>query len=654
MACAGVNVMLSHVARGATVGLLGLEDPAGHAAGGWCGHTRGNGGGIGTARCIQRQGTASMAAALPHKVTWSLSNVALSRRKEWLSSGGGELSTRSKEIGAPPSQWFSAAVGGYDAELQLQLQRRGLPREGRQIGCAFSAFFLGETMRRGEEIAAIEGRRRRYYPSYFLGHCISDIGSRRGGKRSVSSRPGNSNKGETEARAAAAAAAAGAGGGGGGGGGGGEGATIDTDGPSVSASGKAKKALASTSPPPPLPPPSQPAADAPGDNNSETARPSRTNSSASSSSTFSSSSQSSASLSAISEAKTGATSSSQGVAMSARSIPPSPSSFPPKPPSPSSSSSSPSSPSPSGGLNAIPMSSANLVGTRTGLFRAPISGGVQSATSAHGLPSPALAVRNLIEQAKYAHLCTVMSRMHHRRRGYPFGSLVDFACDATGHPIFCLSPLAIHTRNLLSDPRSTLVVQIPGWSGLANARVTLFGDVHPLPVDDQARAQQLYLAKNLHGPSHQWGNFNFFRMDLISDIYFVGGFGTVAWVDYAEYASVRPDKIATTNAEDTLQSLNNKFSLYVKQLLKVDLCQEIDDAAIISIDGKGIDIRVRQGARFNIQRMAFETHVDSLDEATCELDRIIHRALLINHLDVEYTDDGELLVVPSSSSSSSS
>lgn len=39
-------------------------------------------------------------------------------------------------------------------------------------------------------------------------------------------------------------------------------------------------------------------------------------------------------------------------------------------------------------------------GTRAGLFRTPISGGVQSATSAHGLPRPALAVRNLMEQVK--------------------------------------------------------------------------------------------------------------------------------------------------------------------------------------------------------------------------------------------------------------
>lgn len=41
---------------------------------------------------------------------------------------------------------------------------------------------------------------------------------------------------------------------------------------------------------------------------------------------------------------------------------------------------------------------SNSSGSRAGLFRTPISGGVQSATSSHGLPHPAIAVRNLIEQ----------------------------------------------------------------------------------------------------------------------------------------------------------------------------------------------------------------------------------------------------------------
>ena len=44
---------------------------------------------------------------------------------------------------------------------------------------------------------------------------------------------------------------------------------------------------------------------------------------------------------------------------------------------------------------------------QTGLHKTPSSGGVQNATSRCDLPSPAVAVRNLVEQAQFAHLCTV-------------------------------------------------------------------------------------------------------------------------------------------------------------------------------------------------------------------------------------------------------
>lgn len=84
------------------------------------------------------------------------------------------------------------------------------------------------------------------------------------------------------------------------------------------------------------------------------------------------------------------------------------------------------------GLNGTPLTPATSSASRAGLFRTPISGGVHSATSAHDLPPPALAVRNLMEQARFAHLSTTMSKMHHRRAGYPFGSLVDFAPDPMG------------------------------------------------------------------------------------------------------------------------------------------------------------------------------------------------------------------------------
>ncbi|KAI3524884.1 hypothetical protein L1887_03552 [Cichorium endivia] len=264
-------------------------------------------------------------------------------------------------------------------------------------------------------------------------------------------------------------------------------------------------------------------------------------------------------------------------------------------------------------------------GARTGLFRTPISGGVQSATSVHDLPRPALAVRNLMEQARFAHMSTLMSRMHQRNEGYPFGSLVDFASDAMGHPIFSFSQLGIHTRNLLADPRCTLVVQIPGWSGLSNARVTIFGDVFPLPEDQQEWAHKQYIAKHQQAPSQQWGNFYYFRMQKISDIYFIGGFGTVAWVNVNEYECLQPDDITVDGSERNLKELNMIFSKPLKELLSSE--SEVDDVSLISIDSKGTDIRVRHGAQFSIQRLVFEEWhgIKTVEEAKAALRKLINR-----------------------------
>lgn len=38
-----------------------------------------------------------------------------------------------------------------------------------------------------------------------------------------------------------------------------------------------------------------------------------------------------------------------------------------------------------------------------------------------------------------------------------------------------------------------------------------------------------------------------------SDIYFIGGFGTVAWVDVKEYEAIQPDKIAVDGGEQYLK-----------------------------------------------------------------------------------------------------
>eukprot|EP00891_Asterochloris_glomerata_P005521 jgi/Astpho2/5521/Aster-02785 len=260
-----------------------------------------------------------------------------------------------------------------------------------------------------------------------------------------------------------------------------------------------------------------------------------------------------------------------------------------------------------------------------GLQRGPLSGGVKNATLRYDLPSPAVAVRNLVEQAQFAHLCTTMSNMHHRRAGYPFGTLVDFACDGAGFPIFCLSPLAIHTRNIIEDPRCSLVVQMPGWTGLANARVTLFGDVYQLPREVQDTAREIFAQKHAADKNERWvsGNFGFFRMHRISDIYFVGGFGTVQWVDITEYTAVKPDNIVMASPNKTLAMLNDRFSEELRSLLSHPQRALVDDAVLISIDKLGADVRVRSGSDYSVERLGWENHVHTLEEATAEMQSIL-------------------------------
>ena len=47
-------------------------------------------------------------------------------------------------------------------------------------------------------------------------------------------------------------------------------------------------------------------------------------------------------------------------------------------------------------------------------------------------------------------------------------------------------------------------------------------------------------------------------MNIGSDIYFIGGFGTVAWVDVKEYEALQPDKIAVDGGEQNLKVLHFK------------------------------------------------------------------------------------------------
>jgi putative heme iron utilization protein len=116
--------------------------------------------------------------------------------------------------------------------------------------------------------------------------------------------------------------------------------------------------------------------------------------------------------------------------------------------------------------------------------------------------------------------------------GYPFGSLSPYALDAKARPIFLLSGLAIHSANLLADPRASLFVfaEAAETATAVAARLNVIGKVRPIDASERDEQRALYIAR--HPESAQWAEFGDFAFYVLEpeQMYFVGGFGVMGWV----------------------------------------------------------------------------------------------------------------------------
>ncbi len=157
-------------------------------------------------------------------------------------------------------------------------------------------------------------------------------------------------------------------------------------------------------------------------------------------------------------------------------------------------------------------------------------------------PTHAERARTLLHLERIATLST-LSR---KQPGFPFGSLMPYALDPAGRPIFLISTMAMHTQNLKADPRASLFLTQPAPDGdvLGAARLTLLGHVTQIPDQEKPQARDLYL--RAHPASQYWADFTdfaFFRLEPI-DLYYVGGFGVMGWVSAPDLAAAAPDPLA--------------------------------------------------------------------------------------------------------------
>ena len=171
-------------------------------------------------------------------------------------------------------------------------------------------------------------------------------------------------------------------------------------------------------------------------------------------------------------------------------------------------------------------------------------------------PRPSLAeqARTLMHVGRVG----MLSTLSERHPDWPFGSVMPYGLDNRGRPTFLISTLAMHTRNLLRDPRASLLVaeERAREDPLGSARLTLLGSVAEVPDADLAAVREGYLKR--HPQSEMWvdfGDFAFYRMDIVEP-YYVGGFGVMGWVTADDYRAAEADPLADL-APSVIGHMNN-------------------------------------------------------------------------------------------------
>lgn len=111
--------------------------------------------------------------------------------------------------------------------------------------------------------------------------------------------------------------------------------------------------------------------------------------------------------------------------------------------------------------------------------------------------------------------------------GGPFVSLVNFAVDETGRPIFLFSDLARHTKCIQADRRASLLVCEPlpaTGDALTASRVTVTGRMEQT---QHSEAAGFYLARHPYAEMYaSFGDFHFWRL-VPEQAFLVGGFGKI-------------------------------------------------------------------------------------------------------------------------------
>jgi hypothetical protein len=227
-------------------------------------------------------------------------------------------------------------------------------------------------------------------------------------------------------------------------------------------------------------------------------------------------------------------------------------------------------------------------------------------------PSHAERARSLAAQLGTGTLCTRTEDPE----GYPYGSFVTFAFDGPD-PVFLVSALAEHTKNLKRDPRASLLVAESGASDpLANGRVTLLGPCRRLEdAEHVASARAAFLAAHPGAAYYvDFKDFGFWKLRTES-IRYIGGYGRMSWVDCDTWRAAEPDPLASV-AAGIVSHMNDDHADSMVLLCKAfSKAIDVDEVRMTSIDRYGFEMSAVTPKGPRPVRLAFDAPVHDTTSA---------------------------------------
>jgi len=239
-------------------------------------------------------------------------------------------------------------------------------------------------------------------------------------------------------------------------------------------------------------------------------------------------------------------------------------------------------------------------------------------------PSHAERARTLVAQRTTGSLATLALEP----AGYPYASFVTFALSA-GQPVFLISRVAEHTRNLTVDPRVSLLVHESGSADpLANGRVTLVGQCHKLPRGE-TEARAAFLAVHPSAAYYvDFQDFDFFALQLEA-VRYIGGYGRMSWVDASDFCAAVVDPIAPA-ASGILAHMNQDHTSALRAYARAfTRATNALSAVMTAIDRLGFELSVTTPEGVGPARIAFDPPLPDAGAARSTLIALLRKAEVV-------------------------